>query len=167
MSMYLEIESRFIVVNTEFVRNAAVTEKYLRELSKVRQECMQAFKLNTQYEAELMNLREIKTLNSQLLIERDNTIYKLKEDLQEMEENYNHSKLINDKLNFEYKKFKAERQKANQTLQLMNNDKSNNDTIITELRNEIIRQEKKIQEYIESMKEYSKNSADVFNLRDL
>lgn len=34
-----------------------------------------------------MNLREIKTLNSRLLIERDETIYKLKENLQEMEEN--------------------------------------------------------------------------------
>lgn len=49
----------------------------------------------------------------------------------------------------------------------MNNDKEQKDSIITDLRNEIIRQEKKILEYIENMKVYSKNAADVFNLRDL
>jgi hypothetical protein len=42
---------------------------------------MESFKLNKQYEAELSNLREIKLLNSSLLIQRDDTISNLKEDL--------------------------------------------------------------------------------------
>lgn len=149
------------------MRNATVTEKYLKELAKIRLECIESFKLNKQYEAELSNLREIKLLNSSLLIQRDDTIFKLKEDLQTMEEQYNHAKLINDKLNFEYKKYKSEKQKANQSIQLINNDREIKDTVIADLRNEITRQETKIQEYIEIMKENSKNATNVINLRDL
>lgn len=48
MSYYREIESRFIVVTHEFVRNASITEKNMKELGQMRKELTESFKLNKQ-----------------------------------------------------------------------------------------------------------------------
>lgn len=56
----------------------------MKELGQMRKELTESFKLNKQYESELFNLREIKILNSRLLIERDEVITKLQDDIDDI-----------------------------------------------------------------------------------